>query len=245
MITRDEVAGISAELLRSPALRLALMGVVPYACVLVGLDVAAHYGDATGAALPVQFFMSQDGSFAEFLEYSLTSAAAVLLFVLWLRGRVLVFLTRAILFGWLTLDNWGEVHERVGFVLGAALPVISWVPVQPHHLAEALVFGLVGLVWLAGMAVALRQADTRAAVYGTLIAMCIAGAAVFGIAVDLVTSWGEHGPEVLNLLAFIEDEGEFAMILAMFALCVGIYDVETRRLKQSSGHMQRGHMLKA
>jgi hypothetical protein len=119
------------------------------------------------------------------------------------------------------------------------------VPVQPHHLAESLVFGLVGLLWLAGMAVALRQADTRAAVYGTLIALCIAGAAVFGIVVDLVTSWGEHGPAVLNLLAFIEDEGEFAMILVMFALCVGIYDVETRRMKQSAGHMQHGQMLKA
>jgi hypothetical protein len=245
MITRGEFAGICTELLRSAALRLALICVVPYACVLVGLDVAAHYGDATGASLPVQFFMSQDGSFAEFLEYSLTSAAAVLLFVLWWRGRVLVFLTSAILFGWLTLDNWGEVHEQIGFALGAALPVISWVPVQPHHLAETLVFGVVGLGWLAGMAVALRQADTRATVYGTLIALCIAGAAVFGIAVDLVTSWGEHDPAVLNLLAFIEDEGEFAMIIVMFALCVGIYDVETQRLKQSAALLPRGHMLKA
>jgi hypothetical protein len=245
MITRGEIAGICAELLRSPALRLALMCVVPYACVLVGLDVAAHYGDATGAALPVQFFMSQDGSFAEFLEYSLTTASAVLLFVLWLRGRVLVFLTSAILFGWLTLDNWGEVHEQVGFALGPALPMMPWLPVQPHHLAETLVFGTVGLLWLAGMAAALHQADTRAAVYGMLIALCIAGAAVFGIVVDLGTSWGEHGPAVLNLLAFIEDEGEFAMILVMFALCVGIYDVETRRMKQSAGHMQHGQMLKA
>lgn len=71
------------------------------------------------------------------------------------------------------------------------------------------------------------------------------GALVFGIAVDLVTSWGEHDPAVLNLLAFIEDEGEFAMIIVMFALCVGIYDVETRRLKQSAALLPRGHMLKA
>ena len=98
MITRNDIADIGGPLLRSRAMRLALFCIIPYACVLVGLDVAAHYGDATGAALPVQFFMSQDGSFAEFLEYALTAASAVLLFVLWLRSRALVYLTRAILF---------------------------------------------------------------------------------------------------------------------------------------------------
>lgn len=245
MIRPAEILDTCGQLLRSPAMRLVLMCIVPYACVLVGLDVAAHYGDATGAALPTQFFMSQDGSFAEFLEYALTAAAAVLLFVLWLRSRALVYLTSAILFVWLTIDNWGEVHEQVGYLLGAALPVIAGVPVEPHHLAETLMFVLVGVVWAAGMVVALRQADKRAALYGVLIAACIAGAAVFGIAVDLVTSWGHHGAGVLNLLAFIEDEGEFAMIIAAFALCVGIYDVETRRLKNPSARGPEVQFLRA
>lgn len=245
MIRPADILDTCKQLLGSRALRLALMCIIPYACVLVGLDVAAHYGDATGAALPVQFFMSQDGSFAEFLEYALTAASAVLLLVLWLRSRALVYLTSAILFAWLTIDNWGEVHEQVGFALGAALPVIAAVPVEPHHLAETLVFVLVGLLWAAGMAVALRQADTRAATHGALIAACIAGAAVFGIAVDLVTSWGQHGVGVLNLLAFIEDEGEFVMIITAFALCVGIYDVEARRLKEQSARQPAVQFLRA
>ena len=222
------------ELARSRALHIALMCVIPYACVLVGLDVAAHYGDATGAALPTQFFMSQDGSFAEFLEYSLTTASAVMLFVLWLRTRAMVYLTSAVLFVWMTLDNWGEVHEQLGFSFAADMPIFAWIPVHPNHLAETLVFGVIGLVWLAGMVVALRQADRRAAIHGVLIALCIAGAAVFGVAVDMVTSWGEHTPGVLNLLAFIEDEGEFTMIVIMFALSVGIFDVEARRLKHQT-----------
>lgn len=223
------------EIACSRALHVALMLVIPYACVLVGLDVAAHYGDATGAALPTQFFMSQDGSFAEFLEYSLTTAAAVLLFLVWLRSRAAVYLTSALLFVWLTLDNWGEVHEQLGFSFAADMPAAPWLPVHPNHLGETAVFGAVGLVWLAGMALALRQADKRAAVHGVLIAACIAGAAVFGVAVDMVTSWGEHSPGVLNLLAFIEDEGEFVMIIAMFAVSVGIFDVERRRSSAVSG----------
>ena len=149
------------ELARSRALHIALMCVVPYACVLVGLDVAAHYGDVTGAALPTQFFMSQDGSFAEFLEYSLTAASAVLLFVLWLRTRAMVYLTSAVLFVWMTLDNWGEVHEQLGFSFAADMPVFAWLPVHPNHLAETAVFGLVGLVWIAGMLMALRERFSR------------------------------------------------------------------------------------
>lgn len=217
------------DLARSRALRIALMAVIPYACVLVGLDVAAHYGDVTGAALPTQFFMSQDGSFAEYLEYSLTTASAVLLLLVWLRTRAVIYLANAVLFAWMTLDNWGQVHEQLGFVFAADMPIFAWLPVQPNHLAETTVLALVGVVWIAGMLLALRGADHRAAAHGVLIAIGIAGAAVFGVAVDMVTSWGEHTPGMLNLLAFVEDEGEFTMIIALFALTVGIFDVERQR----------------
>ena len=245
MISRSDMADICGPILKSPALRLVLLCIIPYACVLVGLDVAAHYGDATGAALPVQFFMSQDGSFAEYLEYSLTAAAGVMMFALWLRNRALVYLTSAILFAWMTLDNWVEIHEQLGFLFGSALPAMRWLPVAPHHLAETLVFLMVGAAWAAGILVAIRQADMRAAIHGMLISVFIAGAAVFGVVVDLATSWGDHGPMVLNLFAFIEDEGEFAMILLVFALCVGIYDVETRRSKAMAGRSNRVQFLQA
>lgn len=245
MITRNDIADIGGPLLRSRAMRLALFCIIPYACVLVGLDVAAHYGDATGAALPVQFFMSQDGSFAEFLEYSLTTAAGVMLFVLWLRDRALVYLTSAILFAWMTLDNWVEIHEQLGFLLGAVMPAESWLPVQPNHLAETLVFLVVGGAWALGILAAILKADKRAAIYGMLISVFIAGAAVFGVAVDLATSWGDHGPMAINLFAFIEDEGEFAMIVLVFALCVAIYDVETGRAKAMAGHSHRVQFLQA
>ncbi len=230
MINPRELWTSGLEIARSRAVHIALVAIIPYACVLIGLDVAAHYGDATGDALPTQFFMSQDGSFAEYLEYSLTLAAAVLLFMVWLRNRTAVYLTSAILFVWLTLDNWGEVHEQLGMALSPDMPVPAWLPVQGNHLIETLVFGAVGAIWLVGMMLALWQADARAAAHGTLIALCIAGAAVFGVAVDMATSWGEHPPHMLNLLAFIEDEGEFAMIIAMFAVSLGIFDGERQRI---------------
>jgi hypothetical protein len=245
MITRSDIVDICGPLLKSPAMRLALMCIIPYACVLVGLDVAAHYGDATGAALPVQFFMSQDGSFAEYLEYSMTIAAGTMMLLLWLRSRALVYLASVILFAWMTLDNWIEIHEQLGYIIGAILPPENWLPVHPNHIAETLVFLVVGGVWALGILTAILKADKRGAIYGMLISLFIAGAAVFGVAVDLATSWGDHGPMALNLFAFVEDEGEFLMILLTFALCVGIYDVETRRSKAMADHGHRAQFLQA
>lgn len=232
MITIAEIGRAARDIALSRAMHRALMLVVPYACVLVGLDVAAHYGDATGAYLPVQFFMSEDHSFAEFLEYSMTGCAALFMMLCWLRHRSPVYIANALLFVWLTLDNWVELHEKFGLAVAPLLPVPSWLPLGANHLAELIFFGMVGTVWLAGVISAHLRAEPREAVYGVLIGVCIALVSVFGVFVDLMTSFGEHSVVWLNLLAFIEDEGEFFMLMLSFAVSVGIFDVERRRAGQ-------------
>lgn len=229
MITTAELWRAARDIALSRAMHRALMLVVPYACVLVGLDVAAHYGDATGAYLPVQFFMSEDHSFAEFLEYAMTASAALLMMLCWQRLRAPVYLANAVLFIWLTFDNWVEVHEQFGLALGPWLPVPAWLPLHGNHLAELIFFGAVGAVWLAGLLSAHRRSEAREAAYGLIIGACIAGTAVFGVIVDLMTSFGAHSVGWLNVFAFIEDEGEFAMLMLTFAVSVGIFDVERRR----------------
>lgn len=216
------------RLAASRALRIALVAIVPYACVLIGMSVAANYGAATDALLPVQFFLSQDGSFGEYLEYALTGASAAMLLALWLRSRALVYLTNALLFVWLTLDNWMQIHEQMGQSLAPMLPASTGLPVESHHLVEAGLFGLVGLVWLAGLATALRSADKRDAVYALILAGCIGLAAIFGVFVDLLTVWND--PDVMRqqFLAFVEDGGEFVLIIAAFAATVAIFDTEYR-----------------
>jgi len=229
MVTIAEIGRALREIASARAMHRALMIVLPYACVLVGLDVAAHYGDATGAYLPVQFFMSEDHSFAEYLEYAMTGSAALLMVLCWQRTRAPVYLANALLFVWLTLDNWIEVHEQFGLAVAPLLPVPAWLPLHANHLAELIFFGTVGAVWLAGVASAHRRSAPREAVHGLIIGGGIALVAVFGVFVDLLTSFGEHSVGWLNIFAFIEDEGEFFMLMLTFALSVGIFDVERRR----------------
>lgn len=223
-----ETREVLREIAHSRSLRTGALFLLPYAGVLVGLDVAAHYGEITEAHLPVQFFLSQDRSFGEYLEYSLTFAVATLLFLMWRARGSLAYLANAILFFWLTLDNAFEVHERFGH--WAAPAFVGWpVPVDANHLAEAGLFLAIGVIWATGLWGALRVARPRAAVHSLILAGCIGVTAFFGIVVDLLVVWGEQSPALHEFATFIEDGGEFAMICIAFLLTVAIFDIEKKR----------------
>ncbi len=229
-----EMAQLSLELARVPGLKIAALLILPYAGVLVGLDVAGHYGALTHADLPVEFNLASDGSFSEWLEYSLTSAVAVMLFLLWRRDHEPAYLANAALFVYLTLDNSLEFHEHAGAFLGAPFAGLG-LPVEPHHLGEAVLFGLVGIAWLAGLAFSVKRAAFRPAFYSLLLAACIGVAAVFGVFVDLAVVWGPHSPMALEVETFVEDGGEFAMIILAFLITVAIFDTERKRAGITQG----------
>jgi len=186
IISLAKLLNMVLELSRSDATHRAALLILPYAGVLIGLDVAAHYGSLTDAPLPVQFYLASDRSFGEFLEYALTAAVAVMTYLIWVRERAWIYLANALLFAWLTLDNWLEFHELFGTSVGSAFPQISWMPVEPAHLAEAALLCGVGLTWLVAMGMTLRAANSRALLFNIALAACVCGAAVFGVVVDLI-----------------------------------------------------------
>ncbi len=216
------------EIALARASRTAALVLLPYAGVLVGLDVAAHYGALTEAHLPVQFFLASDGGFGEWLEYSLTAAIAAMLFVMWRWERASVYLANAVLFAWLTLDNGVEVHERFGHAFAAWFA--GWpLPVAPNDIGEASLFLAIGGFWLAALYLALRGARLRPAIESLILAGCVAGAAFFGVIVDMMVVWGEHTQAMIEVETFIEDGGEFAMICLAFLIAVALFDGARRR----------------
>ena len=216
------------EIFAARALRIAALLILPYAGVLVGLDVAARYGEVTGAHLPYQFFLSQDLGFGEYLEYALMTAIAALLFLLWRRDGSPIYLVNALLFAVLAADNAFEVHEKFGYWVAPWMP--QRLPIEPHHLGEPLLFLLIGGVWLAGLAASLKASRSRPVINALLITGCIAATAVFGIVVDELVVYGPHPATMTQIEAFIEDGGEFAMIVIAFLLTVAMFEVERNRL---------------
>lgn len=227
-----ETRTMLVEIVQSPALIRAAVLILPYAGVLVGLDVAGHYGTLTSADLPVQFNLASDGGFGEWLEYSLTAAIAVMLLLLWRRQGDWIYMTNAALFVWLTLDNSLEFHEQAGMALAPYLAPINFLPVEPNHLGEPILFLAIGLMWIAGLWTSLKAARLRPALYALLLAGCICGAAFFGVIVDLMVVWGQHSPTDLEVETFIEDGGEFAMICLSFLLTVAIFDIERKKARK-------------
>ena len=216
-------------ILASKAVRTAMLFIWPWAGVIVGMDMAAHYGDATGAALPVQLFISQDHSFGEYLEYSLTLSCAVMLFAMWRRSGALAYLANAVMMAWLTLDNAAGFHEGFGHWIAPMIPVSASSPVAANDIGEMMFFAMVGAIWLAGLASALLGARPKAAVHSLFVAGGIAMAAIFGVFVDMLVTWGPHTLAQTDFQAWLEDGGEFAFINLTFLMVVAFFDAEKRR----------------
>jgi hypothetical protein len=225
----SEAIGEGREILASRAIRTAIRWIWPYAGVIVGMDAAAHYGDATGAELPVQLFISQDHSFGEFLEYSLTTACAVMLWRMWRDTRASAYLANALLMVWLTLDNAMEFHEKFGHWVAPYIPDPAGSPFHANDIGEMLFFLAVGAMWLIGLSRSLFSARPLPAIHSLYIAAGVAMTAFFGVVVDIFNT----GPETLvtkNISTWIEDGGEFAFINLTFLIVVAFYDAHRRAI---------------
>lgn len=222
---------VIGEIWASPAWRRVALWLFPYAGLLTGLCVAAHYGELTNAPLPRQFFFATDGGFGEWLEYAMTASVAVLLVLMWRRNRVAVYLANAAMFVYLTLDNSLQIHEKFGYAVGAAFA--DWpLPVRPNDIGEAALFASVGLVWLVALGLSLRKAQLRPAIYSLILAAGVGATAFFGVIVDLMVVWGYHTPALSEFETFIEDGGEFAMLCLTFLMAIAIFDIERGRSRQ-------------
>lgn len=235
-----EASVVLGEVALARSLRTAALFLLPYAGVLVGLDVAAHYGALTEAHLPVQFFLASDGGFGEWLEYALTFAIAAMLTAMWRWERASVYLANAVLFAWLTLDNAVEIHERFGHAFeswfGGSLR--GWpLPVAPNDIGEASLFLGIGGFWLAALYLSLRGERLRPAIESLILAGCVAGAAFFGVIVDLMVVWGEHTQAMIEVETFVEDGGEFAMICLAFLIAVALFDGARRRRADQAANL--------
>lgn len=224
---------VAIEIVANQAWRRIAFFLLPVAGVLAGLDVAAHYGELTDAPLPAQFFLSKDGSFGEYLEYALTAATAIMFLILWLRKRAAIHLVNAVLFVYLTADNAFEFHERFGQWIAPWMP--HGTPLPPNDIGEMLLFASIGAAWLGALVLALRAAELRESAYALILAAGIAGAGFFGVVADAVTSWGSKSDFWIVLEAWIEDGGEFAMILLTFLAACAIFDIERRRAAEVRG----------
>ena len=123
------------------------------------------------------------------------------------------------------LTDGQEARELIDF----AFPDPVGSPLAANDIGEMLFFAMVGAIWLAGLVSALFSARPKAAVHSLYIAAGIGMAAVFGVFVDMFTSWGVHSVAQTDFRAWLEDGGEFAFINLTFLMVVAFFDAEKRK----------------
>ena len=210
--------------LTSPGVRIVVFFLFPYAALLVGLDVAARYGEVTDQHLPVEFFLSQDRSFGEYLEYALMLSMAAMLLISGSRHSRKVYTIFGTLFLVLSADNALELHEQLGDLFAVLMPATPGL--APHHVAESVVFACVGSILAAGLAIGFLDADATSLIDAAILTTLVAVIAFFGVAVDALTAMDNNTLAETQVLAFIEDGGEFATIIVTFLTVIGIFERE-------------------
>ena len=213
---------VLSPILRSPRFLLTLALIGGIVGVLYGLDLADRYATLDGTKLPVWFSLSNEGALGELFEYLLTAVTAIALGIRAHRRSAPFLGTLSALFAWMTLDNALALHElfggEVARVAGALVPDVG-----AQDSGEFLVFIASGVLWLALLAATGSRDGWRSIVEGTAVALLVAGAAAFGVGVDLIHAiFGEHSQFLNQALGFVEDGGELGFLALAAALSLSL-----------------------
>lgn len=220
--------------------RSLLASVLICAAALAGLDIAHRYAEMEGQDLPFWFSLSEEGSFSEWFEYALTTAAAGALLFAWLRRRAPILGVAAFFYCWLTLDNALGLHEADGRLLAPLFAFTGEAGPDLAAVGEVAVFGVAGLAFAAAMLAALTARFPRANSAGLTVVAAAALAAPFGIGVDLAHELLPPASVILaEAVGFIEDFGEL-LALTLGSVAALSFDAwDAGREEAASGPAQR------
>ena len=173
-----------------------------------------------------------DGSYAEILGHAQIVVAVVVLLVVAVFRRTLVHAAWALAFAGLFLDDFLQVHERLGAALAGRWGLPEVAGLRSADLGELLVWAGEALVLGLVVVVATVLSDARGRRDSLVLFGCMVVIAVFGVGVDQLHSVLEpHVAHVVSLaLTLTETAGELlGMTLALFAAAAMVAATVPRR----------------
>jgi hypothetical protein len=174
-----------------------------------GVLYLAHYALPELNLAPDFLLLDRDQSLPEFLNYAQTFACAALLVAVYVERREGIFLSWALIFLFVVLDDALSLHEEGaqmirGFVDLPALPGL-----RPQDTGELMVWSLFAVPLFAILIAAFRRSGPVAAAFGGVFALLFMALVFFAVAFDMVHSWLASGSfRVERLTALAEDGGE-------------------------------------
>lgn len=173
--------------------------------------------------------------FAEILGHAQIVVAVVVLLVVAVFRRTLVHAAWALALTGLFLDDFLQVHERLGAVLAARWGLPAVAGLRSVDLGEVLVWAGEALVLGVVVVVATVLSDGRGRRDSLVLFGCTVVIAVFGVGVDQAhIALEPHVPHVVAVaLSLTETAGELlGMSLALFAVAAMVATTTPRRARE-------------
>lgn len=186
------------------------------------------------------FDLGIDRGYGEFFQYVHTLWAGALALLLAVRARTAVLGAWALVCGYFLADDWLQLHEHYGVVIGSRLPELG---AMSTHVGEMVWMAAVGVVAVVVVGVAHARASSEWRAVSAMLMVLFGVLVLFGVVIDAVHS-ALLGIATLDLvLTTIEDGGELVVmslvVTFLFAVAVTGHRPQLgRRLARLAGVRQ-------
>lgn len=172
------------------------------------------------------WLLQMDHGRPEVFAYILLGWTIIALLLLARRWKAMTLVGWAALVGFILLDDFGRLHERVGWWAWHRLSP-QWQERLHEQALEILVLGAFGLVLGAFILLAHRRAEGRTRVLSgkILLWVMVIGFCAFGI--DILTTRTEGA--LYQFFTALEDGGELLAISFLAAVCIGTWMSDAQR----------------
>jgi hypothetical protein len=164
-----------------------------------------------------QWWLGQDGGYAERYGYFKTTTTAVLLVVHLVRSRQWVYGAWSLVLLAILLDDALELHERGGLALGESLG-LPGTSAYESNLGEILIWATLGIPLLLVVLLTHRRAGPSARAMSTAFGALTAILFGFAVAVDAIHVRTVGTPA--KILGTLEDGGELVVLSFMVAIAL-------------------------
>lgn len=169
------------------------------------------------------FSLETDRGYAEIFQYIKEYWIALLLGFLAWRKHSLLYLSLSLLFLYLLVDDYAQIHEKMGLVISDKFGFTAAFNLRAKDFGELAMSGLVGLFFLILIATSYYFGDRLSRQASRYLIIMLCALAFCGIIVDMIHI-AVQIPSLYVPLTILEDGGELVVMSVIAAFVLLLYD---------------------
>ena len=181
-------------------------------CFLIIIHILYYY---TGFLSNEYYAIWTDKGFAESFQYIKEFWIVLMFFIFALRKSKFLYFNWAAVFGYMLLDDCGEIHEKLGFKISSYLASVPPFGLRTQDIGELAVFIIFGFVLLLPLLVCFYMSDENERMVSKYLFAMLIAFGVFGIFFDMLNMiivGMRSSPFLEQITAVIEDGGEMIIM---------------------------------